>query len=115
MPRRPNTPAQPERAPVRDMMVRSLPQDVHRALRIEAARREISLERYVRELLTEVATRLATPGPATGYRYTLDIHANVTDEQADKLLQDLIWSVERHQLQAAAGMKAIDDNGNPTD
>ena len=116
MPRRPNTPAQPERSPDqgRALLLRNLPPDMHRHIRRAAADADTSLEGYVKRLIEQDMAK-ASPGPATGYRYTLDIHANVTDEQADKLLQDLIWSVERHQLQAAAGMKAIDDNGNPTD
>ena len=116
MPRRPNTPAQPERSPDRGraLLLRNLPPELHRHIRRAAADADTSLEGYVKRLI-ELDMAKANPGPATGYRYTLDVHADITDTLAEELLHDLIRAVELHRLQAAAGMKAIDDNGNPAD
>lgn len=116
MPRRPNTPAQPARSPDqgRALLLRALTPEMHRHIRRAAADADTSLEGYVKRLIAQDMAQ-ANPGPATGYRYTLDIHADITEPLADELLHDLIWAVERHQLKTAGGMVQIDDNGNPTD
>ena len=115
MPRRPNTPAQPERSPDqgRALLLRNLPPEMHRHIRRAAADADSSLEGYVKRLI-ELDMAKASPGPATGYQYIF--HTHTTDHQrADALLLAFVATAERLEYQISGGMVKVDDNGNPTD
>ena len=117
MPRRPNTPAQPERSPDqgRALLLRNLPPDLHRHIRRAAADADTSLEGYVKRLIEQDMAQ-ANPGPATGYRYTLDlcdaVEQGVTSDNADAFLSDLVALAESQSIELVASLVQIDDNGN---
>ena len=113
MPRRPNTPAQPERSPDqgRALLLRNLPPDLHRHIRRAAADADSSLEGYVKRLIELDMKRSAEAGPATGYRLTF--YPGTYPHFGDRLLDAVVRAAESMGAQLSGGVVKVEDNGNP--
>ena len=115
MPRRPNTPAQPERSPDqgRALLLRNLPPDMHRHIRRAAADADTSLEGYVKRLI-ELDMAQASPGPANGYKFEFAVTGDkVVRDNADRIMAAIVELVESWGGTVGGGFHRIDDHEPP--